>query len=250
MLRIYLRRLFDVGLGRGRNRIGHVVIVRLHRDDLRWRLGTRRLFLGNSRHCQNNATVDRIDFENPEVEVHRFVHDVRGAVHRLAEIELAHRNEAFNVVANVDNHALVHQAHDLAAQLGADRIGLTDAQPWILGRLLETKTDSLVLRVDVQDDDVDTVSLLHDFRRMLNAVGPGHVGDVNESVDAGLDFDERTKAREVPNLAVETRADRILLRQHHPRILLRLLHAERDLLFVRIDLEDYGFDCFTNRDQL
>src|SRR6266446_6654240 len=47
---------------------------------------------------------------------------------------------------------------------------------------------------------------------------------------------EGAEAREVANLAVQTRADRILLRQHHPRILLRLLHAERDLLLVRIDL--------------
>src|SRR4051812_18877910 len=85
---------------------------------------------------------------------------------------------------------------------------------------------------------------------MLHTLGPGHVGDVDQSIDARLDLDERAEARQVANLAVETRADRILLREHHPRVLLRLLHAERDLLFVRIDLEHDCFDRFTDRHQL
>src|SRR5262249_39722706 len=39
-------------------------------------------------------------------------------------------------------------------------------------------------------------------------------------------------------------------RQHHPRILLGLLHAERDLLFVRIDLEDDRLDGLADRHEL
>src|SRR5678815_4720058 len=85
---------------------------------------------------------------------------------------------------------------------------------------------------------------------MLHALGPGHVGDVDQPVDAGLDLDECAEAREVANLSVETRADRIFLRQHHPRILLRLLHSERDLLLVRIDLQHHCFDRLTNRNEL
>src|SRR4051812_31708567 len=85
---------------------------------------------------------------------------------------------------------------------------------------------------------------------MLNALGPAHVGDVNQAVDARLDFDERAEAREVANLAVDARADRVLERQHHPRILLRLLHAERNLFLPRIDLEDHRFDRLADADQL
>src|SRR2546423_158778 len=99
--------------------------------------------------------MDRIDLENPEIEIHRFVNDVRRAVHRLAEIQLTHRDEPLDVVADIDYDTLVHQSHDLSAQLSADRIGLTDAEPWILGRLLETEGDALVLGVDVEDHDID-----------------------------------------------------------------------------------------------
>src|SRR5688572_8541848 len=85
---------------------------------------------------------------------------------------------------------------------------------------------------------------------MLHTLRPRHVGDVNQSVDARLDFHESSEAGQVAHLSVETRADWILLRQHHPRILLRLLHAERDLLLVRIDLEHDRVDRFTNADEL
>src|SRR6478752_5613732 len=85
---------------------------------------------------------------------------------------------------------------------------------------------------------------------MLHTLRPAHVGDVNEAVDAWLDLDERPEAREVANLPVDARADRVLERQYHPRILLRLLHAERDLLLVRIDLEHDRFDRLADADEL
>ena len=137
-----------------------------------------------------------------------------------------------------------------ARELRADRIGLADAEPRIFLGLLEAEADALVLAVDVQDHDVDRVALLHDFRRMLDALRPAHVGDVNQAIDARLDLDERAEAREVANLAVDARADRVLERQHHPRILLRLLHAERDLLLVRIDLEHHRLDRLADADEL
>ena len=60
-------------------------------------------------------------------------------------LELRDRNEAFDVVADVDDDALVHQADDLAGELRADRIGLTDAEPRIFLGLLEAEADALVL---------------------------------------------------------------------------------------------------------
>src|SRR6185436_7159969 len=143
-----------------------------------------------------------------------FPHDVCGTVDRLAKVELAHGNEAFYVVADVDNDTLVHQTNHAAVELGADRVGLADLEPRIFLRLLESERDALVVGVDIENHDVNAVALLHDFRRMLNALRPRHVGDVNQAIDAGLDLDERTKAREVPNLAAEPRADRIFLRQN------------------------------------
>src|ERR1700680_3617597 len=101
---LILCRLFDEGVRRGRNRIRQVVIIGLHRNDLRWRLRPRRLLGRNPGYRENDAAMNRIDLENSEIEVHRLVDDVRGAAHRLAEVELAHRNEAFDVIADIDDH--------------------------------------------------------------------------------------------------------------------------------------------------
>src|SRR5688572_29965541 len=224
-----------------------VAILHVH---LRRRLRARRLVGRDVGHGEHDATMDRVDFEHANVQVHGLVDELRGVGHRTAHVQLAHRDEALDVVADVDDHTLVHQAYDLAAQLGADRIRLTDAQPWIFLRLLETEADALVVAVDVEDHDIDRVALLHDLGRMLDALGPGHVGDVNESVDPRLDLDERTEAREVAHLAGDPRTHRVLEREHHPRILLRLLHAERDLLLVRVDLEHHRLDGLADGDEL
>src|SRR5206468_4624863 len=61
---------------------------------------------------------------------------------------------------------------------------------------------------------------------------------------------ERAEAGQVAHLSVDARAHRVLERQHHPRILLRLLHAERDLLLVRIDLQYHGLDRLADADEL
>ena len=79
---------------------------------------------------------------------------------------------------------------------------------------------------------------------MLHPLGPRHIGDVDQSVDAGLDFDEGAEAGEVADLTGNLGPNRVFERQDHPGILLGLLHAERDLLIALIDLEHDGFNGF------
>ncbi len=123
-------------------------------------------------------------------------------------------------------------------------------EPGILLGLLEAEGDALVVAVDVEDDDVDRVPLLHDLRRVLDPLGPGHVGDVDQAVDARLDLDEGPEAGQVADLALDAGADRVAERQHRPRILLGLLHAEGDLLLRLVDLEDHGLDGLADGDDL
>src|SRR5262245_13927857 len=246
----YQNSLGDIELRHIDRRIAHVVL-RLHRNDLRRSLGRRRLLFRSVRHGEDDAAVTWIDLVDAHVETHRLIHDVGGTMDGLpGGGELRERNEALDVVADVDDDALVHEPDDAARELRTDRIRLTDAEPRIFLGLLETEADALVLRVDVQDHDVDGVALLHDFRRMLHALGPAHIRDMNQPIDTRLDFYERAEAGEVADLPRDARADRVLERQHHPRILLRLFHAERDLLLVRIDLEDDGFNRLADRDEL
>src|SRR5260221_14590046 len=83
-----------------RNRIRQVVIVGLHRNDLRRSLRPL-LTLWNVRYSEDDAALNRIDFHHTNAELHPLPHDVGGRIHRLAKVQLAHRNEALDVVADV-----------------------------------------------------------------------------------------------------------------------------------------------------
>ena len=70
---------------------------------------------------------------------------------------------------------------------------------------------------------------------------------MNEPVDTRLNFNESSERGEITHLAGNACADGVFHRQHHPRILLGLLHAQGDLLFRLIHLEHHGFDGLADR---
>src|SRR2546427_5007596 len=176
--------------------------------------------------------------------------------HRVARIldvgdaELRHRDKALDVAPQIHHHALVHEAQHPAPQLGAHGIRLADAQPRIFLRLLQAQRDPLVLGVHVQDQHLDLVALLHDFGGMLHSLGPRHVGDVDQAVDAGLDLHERAERGEVAHFSLDPHAHGVLLRQRHPGVFLGLLHAERDLLFGLVHPQHHRFDRLADRHDL
>ena len=65
-----------------------------------------------------------------------------------------------------------------------------------------------------------------------------HFGDVDQALDARLQFDERAVVGDVGDAALEAGADRILGLDALPRIVQQLLHAERDAVRLVVDLDD------------
>ena len=130
----------------------------------------------------------------------------------LLVVELGHVNQAFDTIGQFDERAEVGQTDDLAFDRVADVVG-EELVPHVRGELLEAERQPLVLGVDVEHDRLDLVALLQDLGRVLHPLGPGHVGDVDEAVDALLDLDERAEIGEVADAADDLRADRILLGQ-------------------------------------
>ena len=82
-------------------------------------------------------------------------------------------------------------------------------------------------------------------------VGPVHLGDVHQTLDARLDLDERAVVGDVGDLAEQARAFRIATGDIHPRIVAELLQAERHAIALAVvaqhlrldfvaDLEDFA----------
>src|SRR5438105_3531498 len=111
-----------------------------------------------ARRCQHDPMVYRVHFEHLQLDGLPLFDGVRRILD-VRDAELRHRHEALDVLAQVHHHALVHQAEHAAAHLGPDGIGLADAQPRVLLRLLQAQRDALVLGVHVQDQHLDLVAL-------------------------------------------------------------------------------------------
>src|SRR2546425_8104851 len=190
--------------------------------------------------------VNRIHLQHLELDRLPLFHRIPGILN-VGNPELRHGDEPFDVASQVHHHALVHEAQHAAPQLGAHRVCLTDAEPRVFLRLLQAQGNPFVLGVHVQDQHLDLVALLHDFRGMLHPLGPRHVGDVDQAVDAGLDLHERPERGEVAHFPLDPHADGVFLGQRHPGVFLGLLHAERDLLFRFVDFQYDGFDRLADR---
>src|SRR6266567_8258707 len=134
---------------------------------------------------QHDPMVNRIHLQHLELDRLSLFHRV-GWILDVGDPELGHGDEPFDVAAQVHHDALVHEAEHPASQLGAHGIRLADPEPRVFLRLLQAEGNPLVLGIHVQDQHLDLVALLHDFGRMLHALGPRHVGDVDQAVDAGL----------------------------------------------------------------
>src|SRR6185436_4484832 len=74
--------------------------------------------------------------------------------------------------------------------------------------------------------------------------------DVNQAVDVVFDLDERAELGQVADLALDARADRVLLGQLVPRVALDLLEAERNAAGGRIDAEHLRFNRVTHVEDL
>jgi len=70
--------------------------------------------------------------------------------------------------------------------------------------LLQAQRNARALAIEFQDPHVDLIADLDDFGRMLDAL-PGHVGDMQQTVDAAQ-IDESTVIREILHRAAHHRA--------------------------------------------
>ena len=110
-------------------------------------------------------------------------------------------NQALDPFFELYECAVVHEAHDLAADLGAERILLVHQGPGIFRPLLVAQGDSLCLWIELQYHDLDLVSDREVLRRVVHPT-PRDIGDVQQPIDA-TEIDEDAIVRDVLDHAVQ-----------------------------------------------
>src|SRR5205814_6209158 len=119
-----------------------------------------------------------------------------------------------------------------------DRMRLRKGLPRVRLGLLEAKRNPPLLLVDLEHLHVDFLRSADDLAGVNILLGPAHLGDVDQALDAGLELDEGTIFGDVGHPAAEHAADRILDTCALPRVALELLHAKADALRLAVDADD------------
>ena len=85
--------------------------------------------------------------------------------------------------------------------------------------LLDAERDALLLDVDVENLGADHVALLELLDDLLAGTVPVEIREVDHAVDVAVEADEETELGLVLDLALDVRADRVLLGEGLPRVL-------------------------------
>ena len=110
-------------------------------------------------------------------------------------------DEAFNARSDLDERTVVGDDDDLTLDGVTHLEVLIESIPRMRSELLETQGDTLLVVVEVEDDDLDLLVQLDHLFGVRDAA-PAEVGDVDETVDA-TEVDEHTVAGDVLDHAFE-----------------------------------------------
>ena len=199
--------------------------------------------------AEADLSIAGIDPEDLDVHLVVGLDDVLRVLDLLVR-EFGDVQETFESFFELDEDTEVGDLRDRAVYDHAGFVGIRNGGgPGILGQLLDAESDSLLVLVDVQDNALDGVALLVLLVGVGDLLRPGHVRDMEQPVDAGLDFDEGAVVGEVPDLPLDDRSGRVPLGDEFPGIDLGLLDAQRDLVLLGIDVEYDHFDFVTDVDQ-
>ena len=112
-------------------------------------------------------------------------------------------HHAVDVAVEADEQAELGLVLDLALDGRADGMLLDERFPRVLQRLLEAERDAALGGIDLEHLNLDFLAGRDDLAGMDVLLGPRHFGDVDEALDARLQFDERAVVGDVGDAALE-----------------------------------------------
>ncbi len=159
-------------------------------------------------------------------------------------------DQAVNAVLDFDKGTEVGEVADAPLDHRAGRVTIRQVLPRVLLQLLHAERDAAVVRVHAQDDGVDLVAGVDHLRRVLHALGPGHLGHVDQAFDALLELHKGAVVSHRKYPPANARAHRIALDRIKPGVRGQLLEAERNPLLVLVELQHLDLDFIGDVDQV
>jgi hypothetical protein len=200
-------------------------------------------------HAEADLLLVLVDLEDDDFDFVADADDLGRVVDAAGPAHLGDVDQALDAVFELHERAVGHDVDDLARDARADRVALPRSPPTGWGLLLEAQGDLLFLAVDVEDLDLDLLVDLDHLGRVVDPA-PGHVGDVQQAVDAA-EVDERAEVGDVLDRALDELA---LLEGLHQlgrfasarSLFDELAAADDDVAALGVDLEDLGADLLAD----
>ncbi len=194
--------------------------------------------LGELLHPQGDAPVLGVDVEDHDLDFVALADDFRGVPHPADPAHVADVHQAVYALVHLDEGPEIGDVAHAAHQAGAAGEMLGDGLPGVLLGLLEAEADALLLGVQVQHLGVDQLADGEHLGRVADALGPAHLGDVNQALYSVLDFDEGAVIGHVDDLPPDDGPLGVLLGRVLPGVGGELLEAERDPLALAVEVQN------------
>ena len=126
----------------------------------------------------------------------------------------------------------------------ADGIALLDVGPRIGRELLDAERHLAVLAVERQDDRFHLVADFHELLSRTQMLAPRHFRDMDQTLDARCDLDERAVVGHHDDAALDLVAYLQVRVERIPRVRGELLQTQRDTFFRIVEVEDHDVQLF------
>ena len=152
---------------------------------------------------ERKALVLGVDVQNESVDSVAFFENFRGMAYALVPAHVGDVDEAVDTIRHFDEEAEIGKVSYCALDARTGLIFLRELLPRVRLDLFETEADAALLAVDLENHGFDFVADREYFRRVLHALAPRHLGDVDEALDAGLELDESAVIGEADDFAFD-----------------------------------------------
>src|ERR1700691_900340 len=188
--------------------------------------------------AERDALLLDIDVEHHGLDHVALLEVVDHLFARKLPVESGQMDHAVDIALEPEEQAELGLVFDLALDRRSHRELFDENFPRIAHGLLEAERNPALDRIDFQHAHLDFLRGRNDLAGVHVLLGPRHFRNVDQALDARLQFDERAVVGDVGDAAGEARIERILRLDALPRIVQQLLHAERDTVGFVIDLDD------------
>src|SRR2546429_1681569 len=200
--------------------------------------------------AERDALALRVDRQHHGLELLALLVVAHRLFARLVPGDIRQVHQPVDVALQTYENAEVGDRLDLARHLVALVVVLGELLPGIGLALLETERYAAPLLVHVQHHHLDFLPGVHHLGGIDVLVGPVHLRDVYQALDAVLDLHERAVVGDVGDLAEHAGTRRVAARDVLPRIRAQLLEPQAHARALAVELQNAHLDLVAHLDDL